>query len=77
LQRRHDTRRGALAVVLNVAFEFFAEILTVTRSLSLGYTILEPPVFAAIRFNQEIQTTTISQLVRLIFRFGGVHLPGV
>lgn len=41
------------------------------------YTILEPPVFAAIRFNQEIQTTTISQLVRLIFRFGGVHLPGV
>lgn len=42
-----------------------------------SYTILETPIFSSTRFYQEVQTTTISQLVSLLFWLGSVYLTGI
>lgn len=45
--------------------------------LFTSYTILETPIFSSTRFYQEVQTTTISQLVSLLFWLGSVYLTGI
>lgn len=47
------------------------------NSFSLPATILETPIFSSTRFYQEVQTTTISQLVSLLFWLGSVYLTGI